>query len=29
MQYEGGVEAFVKHIDRQRAAAIPKPIYTR
>ena len=28
MQYEGGVEAFVKHIDRQRNAAIPKPIYT-
>ena len=28
MQYEGGVEAFVKHIDRQRAAAIPKPIYS-
>jgi len=29
MQYEGGVEAFVKHIDRQRNAAIPKPIYSR
>jgi DNA gyrase subunit B len=28
MQYEGGVEAFVKHIDRQRNAAIPKPIYS-
>ncbi len=28
MQYEGGVEAFVKHIDRQRSAAIPKPIYS-
>ena len=28
MQYEGGVEAFVKHIDRQRNALIPKPIYT-
>ncbi len=28
MQYEGGVEEFVKHIDRQRTAAIPKPIYT-
>ncbi|HOZ28447.1 MAG TPA: ATP-binding protein, partial [Hyphomonadaceae bacterium] len=28
MQYEGGVEAFVKHIDRQRTAAIPKPIYS-
>ncbi|MEQ1782420.1 MAG: DNA topoisomerase (ATP-hydrolyzing) subunit B [Hyphomonadaceae bacterium] len=28
MQYEGGVEAFVKHIDRQRVAAIPKPIYS-
>ena len=29
MQYEGGVEAFVRHIDRQRNALIPKPIYTR
>jgi DNA gyrase subunit B len=29
MQYEGGVEAFVKHVDRQRNALIPKPIYTR
>ncbi|MFT3722564.1 MAG: DNA topoisomerase (ATP-hydrolyzing) subunit B [Hyphomonadaceae bacterium] len=29
MQYEGGVEAFVKHIDRQRNALIPKPIYSR
>ncbi len=28
MQYEGGVEEFVKHIDKQRTAAIPKPIYT-
>ena len=28
MQYQGGVEAFVKHIDRQRNAAIPKPIYS-
>jgi DNA gyrase subunit B len=28
MQYEGGVEAFVKHLDRQRTAAIPKPIYS-
>jgi len=28
MQYEGGVEAFVKHIDKQRAAIIPKPIYS-
>ena len=28
MQYEGGVEEFVKHIDKQRAPAIPKPIYT-
>jgi len=28
MQYEGGVEAFVKHIDRQRTAQIPKPIYS-
>jgi DNA gyrase subunit B len=28
MQYEGGVEAFVRHIDRQRNAAIPKPIYS-
>ena len=28
MQYEGGVEEFVKHIDKQRSAAIPKPIYT-
>ncbi len=28
MQYEGGVEAFVQHIDRQRNAAIPKPIYS-
>ncbi|HEV7691893.1 MAG TPA: DNA topoisomerase (ATP-hydrolyzing) subunit B [Hyphomonadaceae bacterium] len=28
MQYTGGVEEFVKHIDKQRAAAIPKPIYT-
>ena len=27
LQYEGGVEAFVKHIDEQRAALIPKPIY--
>ncbi|MDP3491536.1 MAG: ATP-binding protein, partial [Hyphomonadaceae bacterium] len=26
MQYEGGVEEFVKHIDKQRSAAIPKPI---
>ncbi len=29
MQYEGGVEAFVRHIDRQRNALIPKPIYVR
>jgi DNA gyrase subunit B len=29
MQYEGGVEAFVRHVDRQRNALIPKPIYTR
>ncbi len=29
MQYEGGVEAFVRHLDRQRNALIPKPIYTR
>jgi DNA gyrase subunit B len=29
MQYEGGVEAFVKHVDRQRNALIPKPIYSR
>ena len=29
MQYEGGVEAFVRHIDRQRSALIPKPIYVR
>jgi DNA gyrase subunit B len=28
LQYEGGVEEFVKHIDRQRHAAIPKPIYS-
>jgi DNA gyrase subunit B len=28
MQYEGGVEAFVQHIDKQRTAQIPKPIYT-
>ncbi len=27
MQYEGGVEAFVQHIDKQRNALIPKPIY--
>jgi DNA gyrase subunit B len=27
MQYEGGVEAFVQHIDRQRTALIPKPIH--
>jgi DNA gyrase subunit B len=29
MQYEGGVEEFVRHLDRQRNALIPKPIYTR
>jgi DNA gyrase subunit B len=29
MQYEGGVEAFVRHIDRQRNALIPRPIYSR
>ncbi len=29
MQYEGGVEAFVRHIDKQRNALIPKPIYVR
>jgi DNA gyrase subunit B len=28
MQYEGGVEEFVRHLDRQRNALIPKPIYT-
>ncbi len=27
MFYEGGVEAYVKHLDRSRAAIIPKPIY--
>ena len=27
LQYEGGVEAFVKHIDAQRTAQIPKPIH--
>jgi DNA gyrase subunit B len=29
MQYQGGVEEFVRHVDRQRNALIPKPIYTR
>ncbi|MEZ5939348.1 MAG: DNA topoisomerase (ATP-hydrolyzing) subunit B [Hyphomonadaceae bacterium] len=27
MQYEGGVEAFVKHVDRQRNGVIPAPIH--
>ncbi len=27
MQYEGGVEEFVLHIDKQRTAQIPKPIH--
>ena len=27
MQYEGGTEAFVLHIDKQRQAQIPKPIH--
>jgi DNA gyrase subunit B len=27
MQYEGGVRAFVRHIDKQRTAIIPEPIY--
>ncbi|MBU6318500.1 MAG: DNA topoisomerase (ATP-hydrolyzing) subunit B [Alphaproteobacteria bacterium] len=27
MQYDGGTEAFVRHIDRQRAAIVPKPIH--
>jgi len=27
MQYEGGVEAFVAHLDRSRQALITKPIY--
>jgi DNA gyrase subunit B len=29
MQYEGGVEAFVQHIDKQRNALISKPVYVR
>jgi DNA gyrase subunit B len=28
MQYDGGVEAFVRHLDRQRNALIPAPIRT-
>ena len=28
MQYGGGTEEFVKHIDKQRSAIIPKPIHT-
>jgi DNA gyrase subunit B len=28
MQYEGGTEEFVKHIDKQRNAIIPRPIHT-
>ncbi|MET0182567.1 MAG: DNA topoisomerase (ATP-hydrolyzing) subunit B [Caulobacterales bacterium] len=27
MMYEGGVEAFVQHLDRSRSAIIPKPVY--
>ncbi len=27
LEYEGGVKAFVEHIDRQRSAVIPEPIY--
>ncbi len=29
LEYEGGVEAFVKHVDRQRHALIENPIYAR
>ncbi|MEQ8557607.1 MAG: DNA topoisomerase (ATP-hydrolyzing) subunit B [Henriciella sp.] len=27
LQYDGGVKAFVEHIDRQKTALIPEPIY--
>ena len=27
MQYDGGTEAFVRHIDRQRSSIVPKPIH--
>ena len=27
LEYEGGVKAFVQHIDRQKTALIPEPIY--
>jgi len=27
LQYEGGVKAFVRHIDKDRTAIIPEPIY--
>jgi len=27
LEYAGGVKAFVEHLDRQRSAAIPEPIY--
>lgn len=27
LEYAGGVKAFVEHLDRQRTAAIPEPIY--
>ncbi len=27
LEYEGGVKAFVEHLDRQRTALIPEPVY--